>query len=87
MKTETISKCCGVETYRDQVDGGVYCTICDRRAIDFVVYGVPKDGDMSDGRGRLMRRFELVDEAEEYVEQNTSPDNFERYEIREEVVA
>lgn len=49
----------------------------------FNIYGIPKDDDMSDGHGRKMPvSYKTYEEAEEYVERNTSPDNWERYEIR-----
>jgi uncharacterized Zn finger protein (UPF0148 family) len=37
------SSCCNAPVYRDRIDGGTYCTICDR-AVD------PKTGKEVEGR-------------------------------------
>jgi hypothetical protein len=53
---------------------------------EYTVFGVPKDrsDDMSGGVGRPMRGAENVtyDEALNYADRNESPDNSERYVIR-----
>lgn len=57
----------------------------------FLVYAVPKDGDddMTEGAGLLHRRFtgpsaaDAEFAAQEWVDKNESPDNPDRYEIRE----
>jgi hypothetical protein len=57
----------------------------------FMVYAVPKDADddMTEGKGILHRRFtgpsaaDAEFAAQEWVDENESPDNPDRYEIRE----
>lgn len=48
----------------------------------FTVWGIPKVGDMTDRRG-LARFTGSWDEADDYAQRNASPDNPERYVIRD----
>lgn len=59
-----------IDPVEDQYKGDIYA-----------VFGVPKDGDMSNGLGDV-RFVGREDDCESYAERNASPDNAERYDVR-----
>lgn len=50
----------------------------------YTVIGIPKDSDedMTDGVGIPKETFLTEEEAEEYIDRNSSPDNYEHYRIQ-----